>query len=56
MTAILRKSGNRAILIHSCDECGSDNAPFGFRRAAQPSRWYCAPHRDIGESWLRGEG
>lgn len=57
MTAVLRKleSGAR-VFVHPCDECGSDNAPFGYRKPNQPSRWYCRAHRKIGESWLRGEG
>lgn len=54
MTATLRRSGNRAILTHPCEVCGSDNAPFGFRKENQPSRWYCREHRELGETWLRG--
>lgn len=56
MSASWRKtvSGGR-ILIHPCDECGVDRAPFGFRKPAQPSRWYCSEHREIGERWMRGE-
>lgn len=55
MTALWRKaaSGGR-VLIHPCDECGSDRAPWGYRKPNQPSRWYCAEHREIGERWQRG--
>ena len=55
MTATLRRSGNRAILIHPCEVCGSDNAPFGFRTSPTESYWYCAAHREVGEAVLRGE-
>lgn len=55
MTATLRRSGNRAILIHPCEVCGRDNAPFGFRKPNEPSRWYCAAHREVGEVWLGGD-
>lgn len=43
------------MLIHPCDQCGSNLAVFGFRRAGQPSHWYCAAHRDVGEAWLRNQ-
>lgn len=55
MTAVLRKleSGAR-VFVHPCDECGAENAPFGFRRAGDPSRWYCSAHRALGEAFLAG--
>lgn len=57
MTAVLRKLPTGArVLIHPCDECGTDNAPWGFFKHGQLSRWYCTQHREIGEAWLRGEG
>lgn len=56
MTAILRRlpSGAR-VLIHPCDECGSDHAPWGYCLPGKLSRWYCREHREIGEAYLRGE-
>lgn len=54
MTAVLRKLRTGArVLIHPCDQCGVDNAPWGFFKSGHLSRWYCTEHREIGERWLR---
>ncbi|GAA0721500.1 hypothetical protein [Dokdonella soli] len=55
MTAVLRKleSGTR-MMIHPCNVCGSDRAPFGYTVKGHPSRWYCWEHREVGEAYLRG--
>lgn len=56
MPGLIRKLHTGArVLIHPCDECGTDNAPWGFFKHGQLSRWYCKKHREIGEAWLRGE-
>lgn len=56
MTAVLRKLRTGArVLIHPCDRCGVDNAPWGFFKTGHLSRWYCTAHREIGELWLRGD-
>jgi len=55
MTAVWRKTETGRVLVHPCDECGNDVAPFGFRKKGEPSRWYCREHREIGEVWLWGE-
>ncbi len=55
MPAVIRKNRKGyPILVHPCDECGSNNAPYGFRYGPRESRWYCAAHREVGEAWLRG--
>jgi len=43
------------MLIHPCEQCGSNLAVFGFRRDGHPSHWYCRAHRHVGEAWLRGD-
>lgn len=55
MPAVIRTLATGAkVLIHTCDVCGSDRAPYGYMRKGQPSRWYCQQHRETGEAILRG--
>lgn len=33
-------------MLHTCDVCGSADAPFGFMPPGVLSQWFCREHRD----------
>lgn len=39
-------SSGAKVMLHTCDVCGSANAPFGFMLPGVLSQWFCAEHRD----------
>ncbi len=39
-------SSGAKVMLHTCDVCGSDNAPYGWMLPGQLSQWFCRDHRD----------